>query len=104
MPVGIKVGSGVGLQPVWTVTVSVGIWQPLVHEVVTVLVLVVGQQSVLLQLVSPFFFVSCSNEGEGGNLRAGNLDGGDLDVHGAHDVGRRGASGLCGEEGCVSCR
>src|SRR6187551_3664461 len=48
MPVGMKVGSGVALQPVWTVTVSVGIWQPLVHEVVMVLVLVVGQQSVLL--------------------------------------------------------
>jgi hypothetical protein len=65
MPVGIKVGSGVGLQPVWTVMVSVGIWQPLVHDVVTVLVLVVGQQSVLLgscQLLPPWSF-SCSNEG-----------------------------------------
>lgn len=58
MPVGMKVGSGVALQPVWTVTVSVGIWQPLVHEVVTVLVLVVGQQSVLsglCQLLSTLF-------------------------------------------------
>lgn len=106
MPVGMKVGSGVALQPVWTVTVSVGIWQPLVHEVVTVLVLVVGQQSVLskfCQLLSPFSCCCISMEER--NLRAGNLDGGDLEVHGAHDVGGRGASGLCGEEGCVSlCR
>jgi hypothetical protein len=49
MPVGMNVGS-VALQPVWTVTVSVGIWQPCEHLVVTVLVLVVGQQLVLKAL------------------------------------------------------
>lgn len=71
MPVGIKVGSGVGLQPVWTVTVSVGIWQPLVHEVVTVLVLVVGQQSVLLQFgQSSLFFLFLAATRERGETYA----------------------------------